>query len=48
MPEEEINFADEIGLLATFDTAGEVIFAEASTPTHPVFTGLPNVRRVYF
>ena len=35
-------------LIVAFDTDGEVIFAAASTLTHPVFTGLPNMGRVYF
>src|SRR6266566_6935789 len=30
------------------DPAGEVIFAAASTLTHRVFNGLPNMHRVYF
>jgi hypothetical protein len=30
------------------DTAGEVIVAGASTQTHRVFNGLPNMHRVYF
>jgi hypothetical protein len=29
-------------------TAGEVIFAAASTPTHQVFNGVANMDRVYF
>jgi hypothetical protein len=35
-------------LLATFDTAGEVIFATVSTLTHQVFIGLPNMNHAYF
>jgi hypothetical protein len=30
------------------DTAGEVIFAPASTLTHQVFNGPPNMNRAYF
>jgi len=29
-------------------TAGEVMFATASTPTHLVFNGLPHMNRAYF
>jgi hypothetical protein len=32
----------------TFDTDGEVFFATASTLTHQVFIGLPNMNRGYF
>jgi hypothetical protein len=35
-------------LFVIFDTAGEVFFAPASTLTHQVFIGLPNMNRGYF
>jgi hypothetical protein len=34
--------------LAAFDIDGEVIFATASTPTHLVFSSLPNMNCAYF
>jgi hypothetical protein len=34
-------------VFVAFDTNGEVIFAAASTLTHQVFNGMPNMNRAY-
>jgi len=36
------------GEITASDTNGEVIFAAASTLTHQVFNGSPNMNRAYF
>jgi hypothetical protein len=35
-------------VIVTCDTAGEVLFATASTLTHQVFNGVLHMNRVYF
>jgi hypothetical protein len=45
---DDANLVIILWLFVTFDTDGEVIFVAASTPTHRVFNGLPNMHRVYF
>jgi hypothetical protein len=46
LPENHSNIILS-GLWGAFDTAGEVIFVTASTPTHQVFNGLPHMNRAY-
>jgi hypothetical protein len=42
------NLANTSWLIVSFDSAGEVMFAGASTLTNEVFKCLSNMNRAYF